>query len=438
MSKDLKDPTLYRVLSFLFVPARSDDEQIAAASRNLNAALAHFAEKTGLPPADPVMYPKSLAWQYRTLWETRWQDLPKNRLSISAFAQTRHSDGILLLAVEEDGLKNYKCWVDNARQLSEEIFGNETNWHKFFAFPGDDVRDGQLRVTGQAWLATAEWESKPAEGWEAYARSQQYKKGSYFLFSWGFLGYRPAADAGCWPSFELHVEVSARDDRNQLLYHDLPLVLIDFLKVSQFVWPRYVQQVAPDISNRENQLAARIATVDEHRVAPALETTEDNVRELSKLLHAYSINLAELSEDVHTIETDCMAVEATLRAAGLSAATTAESSMLLEMRRIQNQLSSDLEYFKLTNQQGERSLQTLQVLVDIERARNEKRLVVIGIVLATLIGLTQLLPDKYPRVPERYGGLVRLLISFVLCSVVIILYYWRQRAAKKDESEAAQ
>jgi hypothetical protein len=55
-----------------------------------------------------------------------------------------------------------------------------------------------------------------------------------------------------------------------------------------------------------------------------------------------------------------------------------------------------------------------------------------------LIGLTQLLPDKYPRVPEGYGGLVRLLISFVLCSVVIILYYWRQRAAKKDESEAAQ
>lgn len=429
---DLKDPTLYRVLSFLFVPARSGDENFATAASNLNVALKHFAETTGLPAADPVIYPKRLAWQQRTLWQTPWRKDERNGLRISAFAQTRHSDGILLLAVEEDGLKKFQPWLNGARQASEEIFGKEANWQKFFALPGSDVGDGQLRVTGQAWLATAEWETKPAPEWDDYARAH-YKKGSYLLFPWGFLGYEPPVEAGDFPSFELHVEASASEERNKFLYGALPLLLIDFLKVSQFIWQRYRQQMAPDISRLERELFARIEGLDDRQATATLETMENSVRDLSKLLHEYSIKIAELSEDVHTVGTDCIAVETTLRAAGMSASAAAESSMLLEMNRVQNQMTSDLEYFKLTSQQGERGLQTLQVLVDIDRARNEKQLVVIGIVLATLIGLTQLLPDKYPHVPDQYGGLVRLLISVVFCSLAIILYYWRQRAGKKHE-----
>src|SRR3982750_283433 len=99
----LKDPALYRVLSFLFVPARSGDEQVAAAAENLTVVLNHFAEAARLPPAEPLNYPKRLAWQRRTLWDTRWHQVATNGLNVMAFVQTRHSDGILMLAVEEDG-----------------------------------------------------------------------------------------------------------------------------------------------------------------------------------------------------------------------------------------------------------------------------------------------------------------------------------------------
>lgn len=165
------------------------------------------------------------------------------------------------------------------------------------------------------------------------------------------------------------------------------LLLIDFLKITQFVWQRYQKHMVPRISNLEQQLLSRIQSIDDQHVTPTLRTTEDSVRDLTKLLHEYSLNIADLSEDVHTIGTDCIAVAQILNASGLTSEAAAQSSLLLSMKRIHSQFASDLEYFKITNQQGDRCLQTLQVLVDIERARNENRLVVVGIILATLIGL---------------------------------------------------
>jgi hypothetical protein len=86
-------------------------------------------------------------------------------------------------------------------------------------------------------------------------------------------------------------------------------------------------------------------------------------------------------------------------------------------------MESDLEYFKIAERQTDRIIETLQILVDIERTRGENRLVVIGIILGSFIGFGQLL--------EGMDVHCRLILSIGIGSVLAGIYYaWTRRGEK--------
>jgi hypothetical protein len=74
---NIKDPTLYRVCSFLLIAAHEEPPELKRRTGQILEALSTLARRAGLPSPLASPLSQSLVWQRVCLWDSLWQDSPQ-------------------------------------------------------------------------------------------------------------------------------------------------------------------------------------------------------------------------------------------------------------------------------------------------------------------------------------------------------------------------
>jgi len=290
-------------------------------------------------------------------------------------------------------------------------YGAEDEWHAVVARYTDIDHKDRPRVIGEGWLWTAEWDEPPNSGWETFGR-HRYGENSYVPFPWGLLGY---CDSDARVRFDVHTTTALKKRRDEFLFSTLPLVTLEYLKANQFLRYRYEHSVGPDLDNLESRiLQASVIGAKQFR-GLALRVAEKRVADLTDLVYKFSSTVADLEEDARGVEIAMDNVRQLLGESGVSSNSIGRSAFVFPIKRLQEQVRSDLAYYGVTVDRGRQALEACRTLIEIERTRAENRLVVMGTLIGSFLALGHVL-HELPLVP-------RLVISLG-AGVATALAYW--------------
>lgn len=388
----VRDPVLYRFLAFV---AWKPKESTADSERRievLNATLSLL----GWAPTDSDALPSrtEMDWKQRRLWQS-WND-PVDGWAVDRSALGYHETATVLCGVGEAGLHPLvEPWVAGARARWSGEFGADEEWMSRVIVPGGGDSQSHPSLLGQTWLVTAEYDALPSTTWEVFGQ-ERYPDG-YILFPWGILGTRSTHPDP--PIFELLTlrEQGVKECRDSFLYGDLCIVLAEYVKATQYLWVPYEQAHNHQLSEIESRLNARADASATSWQDTSLQGTEHSVRELTSLLFHFSKTVSDLEYDVRGMELardavrDLLALNGSQPAGGFRGLGPFGS-----VERVHGQLSSDLAYFRTTEERGRMTLETHQILVDIENTRGQNRLAAIAFFVGIAIGLGQLLGTAFP------------------------------------------
>ena len=193
---------------------------------------------------------------------------------------------------------------------------------------------------------------------------------------------------------------------------------------------RYKEAFKQQLEEKENKIIDAIEkSIDKKEFSRTngslkLEELEEFIKESTKMLYEYSKQLIDLTEDVTTIKADYNSMKDILTHHNTKWDGIGFENLLYKEELIIRQMQLDLDYFKLTETLGLRMLSTLQITIDIERARIENKLSNIGLItniLIVVISIGIMLGDTFP-IWGRF-----MFIGFLI--IVSIMGYFK----RKDE-----
>jgi hypothetical protein len=324
-----------------------------------------------------------------------------------------------MVGVEQDGsCFSVDDWFADAVDFWETHCGSSAD-HAPDEPHTPSARDADyVRLLGQAWIWTGEWEQPLSGNWEADGTAR-YGPDGYAVFPWGLLGYR--ADEKL-PIFALHTTPELNAGRDQFLFSSLTVLVLEHVKAAQFLRARYQESLAPALDHLERELLA--ASDPRGAQQLSLKASERKVRELTQLLFDFSQQLASLEDDARGLELARDAV-----AQLLNDNRTRDSNeqrgraILAPQERLAQQARSDLAYYRASDERGRRALESHRTIAEIEQARGQTRLTVIGILIGTFVGIGQI-------IPEAAGFVVRFGASAGV-GLVLAWLYWVVSARKR-------
>jgi len=355
-----------------------------------------------------------MAWRSLRLWD-EWGE--NQGWKVHRFGLAYHEEVAILLGLarqEEFRATGWEDWIHSASGEWNSLFG-PPDWATDFAPPEAAERGQRLRVLGQGWVWTGEWDAPPEERWEGLGRVL-YGGGCFATFDWGLLGYRPGSEVEL-PRFDVHTTVAAKADRDVFLFSALPAVLMSFLKATQFYKAQYEEVLGLRLDQREQEVRSSTET----RTDPSQMPTKQAVKELSIKLYKLSHEITRLDEYGHGLELARSAMIDLLSFHGAHG-----TRLLLDpaIERLSAQLLSDLRYYRTTETLGLRALETDRILTSIEDTRASRQLAVVGILVGSFVGLAKILPDYW-------SSWLRLAISLSGAFASSVAYWaWSRRSSR--------
>ena len=416
----VRDPTLYRAMVFVaWLPYESQDDS----SRRVSD-LQRVLEAHEWVPCDRVVVGRrSSTRTQRVLWGDRASDwAPKDAWNTHRFAMAYHEELVVLLGVEQDGLQpGDDGWHREAERSWGELFGQDASWRSWLATPDMIDPGGRPRLLGEAWVWTAEWQSPPIAGWEAYGR-HQYAEGGFAVFPWGLLGLR-ALDRNELPRLDVHTATDdwARKARDIFLFDELTVLLSAYTKNIQFTRARVEWTIDAMVDRLEDRILA-IAREPIPRVGRiSLHHTHAVVQQLNDLLFEFYGYSATLREDVVGARIARDVIVQVLARSDAKVVDGKDGDFLLSPHDLLiRQIESDLAYFRTMGERGERALLMHRTILEIEQARGQDRLAGAGLIVAAFFGLGQVFQDDLPW---------EMRLICIVTGLTGAVYYWRRLTA---------
>ena len=385
------DPTLLLLVPVLWQPtvedARRTEERRAAITATFDAAPWIPKEKDWLrtgTDGDRALY---------RCWEAPPTSAPLDGFAADggwfpqSFGISYHETISVLLGVgrhKDEGLavSGVSDWVEEAQPL----LTSSNNGHA----PWDSLRSVLDRAYsfGAARIWTGEWAAPPQEGWKRFGRAR-YPSG-FAVFPWGLLGRssEPSVGDGALGGdrFDLHTvhDPSNAHDRDTFLLNSLVVIVTEFLKVTSYLWPRYLrerkllvhdEQLIMDLFDPEVKAAEEIFVPASH----------ENVQALNRALFPLSKRLGNLRYDLLSIKIAREAIRQEVEASRGRLVSGKDGSQLASVvSELEAQVESDVAYFSTAEQCGQTAMSSLQIDVGIDNAQAGNMIASAHLVLASL------------------------------------------------------
>jgi len=417
------------------------------------SSISYFKEASPFIAVD-MPSENDIEWKQEVLWDSAynadWIPIKGKKgteygdnVNVRVFAKHYDKDMIIMIGIEEDGVYQLDEWLNRAKhELFGMVFGKEwqEDLKKYYIISPKEVgSESKIRLLGKNWVFTSEWDDTPTDGWERFCKDR-YNNGGYALFPWGTIGYKPSfnkkeeqlADETNLLVFELHTIEKMKEERDKALFLRGTIIpfIINAVKIIIFMDVRYKEAFKQQLEEKENKIIDAIEkSIDKKEFSRTngslkLEELEEFIKESTKMLYEYSKQLIDLTEDVTTIKADYNSMKDILTHHNTKWDGIGFENLLYKEELIIRQMQLDLDYFKLTETLGLRMLSTLQITIDIERARIENKLSNIGLItniLIVVISIGIMLGDTFP-IWGRF-----MFIGFLI--IVSIMGYFK----RKDE-----
>jgi hypothetical protein len=172
------------------------------------------------------------------------------------------------------------------------------------------------------------------------------------------------------------------------------------------------------LNELEQNVLATTEKISQQQANTSLDAAERNVRHLNDLLCQMSTELWKLQYDARSAAIALDPVNVLLGRSGGSFIGTRDNPLIVgDVDRIGRQLASDLRYYRSTERSGETAINSLQTLVEIENARGQDRLAMVGIILASTIALGHVLDSIHSpvlwRIPFFHFGDIDLTLGLI-------------------------
>lgn len=415
---------------YAFSPQEREDESARRLAQIEDAARAlGWMPQAQAAGAAQIPSLSSLEWQYRKLWDDNWTAVGEGWLT-NRFAQAAHETITVLLGVTQDGMcAGPEGWIDLARGRWSAAFGPDERWARQVALPDAREAGDHPHLLGQLWLWTGEWEDPPANSWEAFGRAR-YGTGCV-VFPWGVLGASERlAGTTC---FELHTSVAQKEERDLFLYGQPSVAFVEFLKVTQFLGPRYALTLGPDLNALERDVLDKIGVTDVPGSAAEPSDAGEAIRALTRTLREFSLRLFALEYDWQNVEMARTMIDGIVRAtSGALIGSSLVSPLIGPVARYDRQMRSDLAHFRASEQAGITALRSQQTLAAIENTRAEyqlasaeHRLGVVALIVGTVIALAHVLDSTTVVPPLNLDWLVVRLAVVAIGVVAAAVYIFR-------------
>jgi hypothetical protein len=428
----LRDPVLYRCFYLVLWRSRQDAkasrEEIDAAARIMRGQLGWCPKSVQLPTREVLSYQPTILWGRDSGHRSKidgHSDKFTNR-----FALAHHEDLIVLQGLEQEGAisSSWQDWLTQVRSEWDMLVG-PANWESHVRYAKDITNAGSpvgqplLPLLGHCWIATCEWDASPALGWQEFGR-RSFRPGSYVAWTWGLLKFDaggPGADGS--PTFELHTTREQADQRNEFLFTSLTVMTLSYVKLTQYLAPKF-RTIAEELNRQEEGLLDAVEATDRLVPANSLRDTEAHVRLITERLLHFNRSYTRAADLAHSAG---IARDAVVGILGQGDRALQPAELIQAVELLPMQIRSDLLYYQDSGESARRALESMRTLVEVEQTKTEQRLTLVAVALGTALSLGQIVgADRIWDWSVWLRGLAFLLVGAVIAPVVLVcLKYWR-------------
>lgn len=455
MNHIVRDPALYFIQTLLLRPARETGFRLTPLYRVFAAwqSLTGLSEEVS-PTEAQQRLDRGGGW---TLWSKSGElEQVKGSADLRwrVRADTFGDDLCLLCGIETQQElpelpaartalpPEWNDWLDDARaRLYAQWQARTSTFRQALAESvvgpaAEAPQASQLRATGVAWLCLYEWMTEP--DWEVLGQAR-FQRGAWQVFDWGILGTAPQSLAE-QPVWEAHVLASPEKHKRaeEFIFQSLPELLIFYLKVTQLLTPRYRRTQAPQARTLDTKLARLLEAVNQMEGNLNLRGAESFLAQMATQLGEFRTVLATMTIDLHTARIDYENAERLLQRhlspAPPGQGSAAPYSLLRPLKLYVEQAEKDLEYYRLTLDGVQQTLELLKLRTEMLRVRFANALASLGAGFGIFLGLGQLIDPNYLKEYLQrswpgfwlspHGNLARALFCFLLAGLASWLVFW--------------